>query len=191
MIKVFTDEELVQKAIKDVSYFETLMQRYEPKLKRYIYKISNFCEATVEEILQDTFLNIWKNLKGFDSNLKFSSWIYQIARNETLSLYRKFKARGQHRKINLDIGDEILTNIDAMFDLPKEMNQQINQKIIQKVFSMMKPKYREVLILKFMEDMSYDEIADILQIPMGTVATFMNRAKKEFKAILARQRIDF
>jgi len=88
------DETLAQNALQDMQYFEILIERYQGKLKHYVLRISHFSEMEAEEILQEVFIKVWKNLNDFDQNMKFSTWIYQITHNTTISQWRKAKSRG-------------------------------------------------------------------------------------------------
>ena len=185
--KEATDEKLVELALEDLDWFGLLVERYEARLKRYILRISSFPIETVEEILQDVFLKTWKNLNGFSGNVKFSSWIYRIAHNETISTFRKAKSRGHDSQVELD---ESLFIPDTT-DFVKEFDQQFTAQKIQQTLGYLPEKYREVLVLKFLEDKSYEEIADILHAPMGTVATLLSRAKKQFRAASEKQNIQF
>lgn len=185
---ILRDEELIKKSIKNIDYFAVLVERYENKLIAYILRISIFSREEAEEILQEVFIKCWRNLNDFDPKLKFSSWIYRITYNETISTFRKSKARGEHKQVPLD--DQALvvfddTNISADLDATISKNQ------IQKILQMLATKYRDILVLKFLEDKSYEEISDILQMPMGTVATNINRAKKKFQAAATEAGLDF
>jgi len=182
-----TDEKLVQLALEDVDWFGLLVERYEERLKRYILRISSFPIETVEEILQDVFLKTWKNLNGFSGDVKFSSWIYRIAHNETISAFRRAKSRGHDQQVELD---ENLFIPDKT-DFVREFDKEITAQKIQKTLTELPEKYREALVLKFLEDQSYEEIADILHCPMGTVATLISRAKKQFRAVAQKQAIHF
>ena len=88
------DEELATHVDGSIVYFEILIKRYESRLLRYIFRISQFSQDEAEEILQEIFLKVWKNLRGFSADMKFSSWIYRIAHNETISQFRRVKSRG-------------------------------------------------------------------------------------------------
>ncbi|MCF7917875.1 RNA polymerase sigma factor [Candidatus Gracilibacteria bacterium] len=186
-IKKISDEELVKSSLKDTEMFRVLMERYEQKLTYYIIRISGFCLETAEEILQDTFLKCWRNLNDFDQSVKFSSWIYRIAHNETISTYRKQKSRGEDQQLELIEELFVPDKIDFVRDLDKKMSVQN----IQEVLALMDVKYREILILKFLEEKSYEEISDIIQKPLGTIATLINRAKTQFKDISNRHQISF
>ena len=182
-----TDEKLVELALEDVDWFGLLVERYEARLKRYILRISSFPIETVEEILQDVFLKTWKNLNGFSGQVKFSSWIYRIAHNETISAFRKAKSRGHDQQVELDETLFLPDNTDFV----KEFDQQLTAHKIKKTLEHLPEKYREALVLRFLEDQSYEEIADILRCPMGTVATLISRAKKQFRNEAEKQDIQF
>lgn len=174
-----SDQELVKLTLKNQDIFLYLMQRYEAKLLRYIHRISNLDQDDAQDILQEVFIKVYNNLNNFDSDLKFSSWIYRITHNQVISNFRKLKARPQ--KILWDEGGEFLKNIASEFNLEKEISQKLDAEIILKILKKLDYKYKEVLELRFLEDKTYDEILDILKKPAGSVATLIHRAKKSFK----------
>ena len=182
-----TDEELAFLALADQDYFLYLMRRYEGKLLAYILRISSFSHDEAEDILQEVFIKIYENLNDFDTSLKFSSWAYRITHNQAISHYRRAKARPQ--SLPIDINDKILANLSSDLDIEKKVEVDYLRKAIKNVLANLDIKYREVLVLKFLEERSYQEISDILKKPMGTIATLINRAKKEFKEELDRQKI--
>lgn len=178
-----TDEELVVLVLENPDYFLYLVRRYEEKLSRYMTRISNLDKDGVEDILQEVFIKVYKNLNGFDTSLKFSSWIYRITHNEVISNYRKFKNKTTAIRFDSE-GGEFIKNIADDWDLEKELNLKDLKMDIGLILEKMNLKYREVLILRFLEEKSYSEISDILKKPEGTVATLLNRAKKQFLEIL-------
>lgn len=182
-----SDEELVKLTLEDQEVFLFLMKRYETKLLRYIKRISNFSHEESEDILQEAFIKTYRNLNNFDQDLKFSSWIYRIVRNEVISQHRKIKARPQ--SITWDIDWDILDNIASDFDIHKGMELDYLNENLNKVLDKVDQKYREVLILKYWEEKDYKEISDILKKPMGTVATLLSRAKKQFRQEFEKQEI--
>lgn len=174
-----TDEELVLQTLEDPEIYAFLVERYEEKLLRYIMRISSGSREDAEDTLQDVFLSAYKNLNDFDPELKFSSWIYRIAHNKVISHFRKVTARP---KTTTYEGDSQLLNILASEeDIARDLEKKYTAEHVRKVIEQMEPRYKEVLVLKFLEDKDYKEISDILQKPMGTVATLINRAKKQFK----------
>lgn len=183
-----TDLELIQKALgNDIECFAELIKRYEAPLLRYILRISSFSEEEAEEILQEAFIKAWSNLNDFDQDIKFSSWIYRIVHNQTISEFRKAKSRAYDKKVDLE--NELFENLGSEIDLVKQTNTKLNQEILARALYNLKIKYREILVLRYLEEKSYDEISDIIKKPQGTVATMLNRAKKQLKEKL--EKIDF
>ena len=182
-----SDNELVVLALNDPNYFGILMERYEGKLLTYIRRISSVTHEDAEDILQNSFLKAYQNLNNFDKELTFSSWIYRIVHNETVSMWRKNKARPQGNVAQVD--DEFLERIVDNVDIVADVDREFLRKVIDKLLDDMDDKYREILILKYIEDKSYDEISDILKKPAGTVATHLNRAKKQFRDLYKKQKV--
>lgn len=176
-----SDETLAKKALQDMSCFEALIVRYEGKLKHYILRISHFDDMAAEEILQDVFIKVWKNLNDFDDTMKFSTWIYRITHNCTISSWRKAKSRGDTERAVLE--PDLFDQIADEFDFIKDVEAKFTAERVQTVLEKIPEKYRHVLVLRFIEDLSYEEISDILKKPPGTVATLLNRAKAQFKSI--------
>jgi RNA polymerase sigma-70 factor (ECF subfamily) len=182
-----SDEELVVLTLENQNYFLFIINRYKTKLFNYIRRISNFSPEDTEDLLQEIFLKIYLNLNGFNQDLKFSSWIYSIAHNQVISGYRKFKARPEGHAVNLN--DNLAKNLISDLNITRSADLKILQKNIFKILDELEPEYREVLVLKFLEEKNYEEISDIIKKPMGTVASRINKAKLLFKEELARQKI--
>jgi RNA polymerase sigma-70 factor (ECF subfamily) len=175
-----TDEELVKLALINRDDFLYLVNRYKNKLFGYIRKITNVSAEDAEDLLQEIFLKTYLNLNDFNVDLKFSSWIFRIAHNEVISAHRKRQARPQHSAEPLD--ELVAESIAADFNIIKKIDDALLREKISSVLDGIKKDCREIIVLKFMEEKSYQEISDILKKPMGTVASLMNRAKKEFLA---------
>lgn len=184
-----TDEEIVPLVLQDQDNFLYLMRRYEEKLSRYIRRISGVSQEDVDDLLQEIFIKVYENLNGFDTSLKFSSWIYRIAHNQTISNYRKVKSR----PITLSFDDDpaLANKVSFNQDIIKELDRELDSQSIKKILAKMDEKYREVLILKFIEEKDYTEISDILQKPIGTVGALINRGKQQFKKIADKEKVDF
>ncbi len=180
MIEEKTDKELVKLALENSDNFRYIVERYEEKIGRYIRRISMVSNEDVEDLLQEIFISIYRNLNDFDSDLKFSSWIYRIARNKVISRWRKDK--NTPKVLRSEESLEIFNIIEDKDDFFAKLVQHDDGKEVYKILNMLKLEYKEVLVLKFLEDKSYLEIADILKKPMGTIATLINRAKKQFKS---------
>ncbi|MDD4902677.1 MAG: RNA polymerase sigma factor [Patescibacteria group bacterium] len=175
-----TDEQLVKLALSDRDNFLYIVNRYKDKLYGYIRKITDASAEDAEDILQEVFLKVYLNLNDFSLDLKFSSWIFRIAHNEVISAYRKKRARPQHQAVSLD--ETVTESIAGDFNINQKIDAALLQEKISAVLRRIRKECREIIILKFMEEKSYREISDIIKKPMGTVASLMNRAKKEFIA---------
>ncbi len=171
-----TDGELVGLSLLDPDHFLCLIKRYENKLLYYIMRISKLSRPDAEDILQDVFVKTYYHLNEFDSDLKFSSWIYRIAHNQTVSEIRKKVARPT---VPLEIDD--IGKLEDAFDVIKELDNSFDRKKIDEALSRLDEKYREVLVLRFLDDKDYVEIADILKKPVSTVGNLILRGKKLFK----------
>ena len=178
-----TDKEIVKFISSwDIDAFYCIVEKYEEKLLKYILRITNIDLEDGENLLQEVFIKIYKNINEYNYDLQFSSWIYRIAHNITIDYHRKNK---DIIDISLQTDDENYVNLiellDSWTDLEWEYkNKQLIEKII-KILDLLDDKYKEILILKFLEDKNYSEISDILKIPEWTVATLINRWKKQFK----------
>jgi len=187
-----TDNELISLTLKNEENFLYLMQRYEKKLLRYIKRFTGVSHQCAEDILQESFFKIYRNLNNFDNNLKFSSWAYRITHNEAINYIRKHKNKTD-KTVSIDA--ENSDSINLLEVLASDENVQIAaeskelQAKVRQILKKMKKKYQEVLILKYLEDQDYNEISDILKKPMGTIATLMNRAKKQFKQLAKEENI--
>lgn len=168
--------------------FYILMQRYEMKLLRYIKRKSGGQEQNAEDILQETFIKAYRNINNFDAGLKFSSWIYRITHNETISYWRK---HGKNTSISIDNDDNGLLNIlsGSEYSDDEVIINETRLKI-EEALQELPENYREILELRFLEEKSYEEISDILQKPVGTVSAMINRAKQKFKDIGLKVKLD-
>ncbi len=183
-----SDEELVILSLKDKQLFGVLIHRYEAKLTRYIARLGVKNPDDQLDVMQDIFLKIYKNINGFDTKLSFSSWAYRIAHNEAISWYRKKNVRPEGHLVAES--DEIVTLISSKeISADAQVDQQINAKEVTAALERLGEKYKEVLILRFFEHKEYDEISDILKIPVGSVGTLLHRGKKKLASELNQEAI--
>jgi RNA polymerase sigma-70 factor, ECF subfamily len=177
--KNLSDEQLVQISLESHLAFSILVDRYKDKILNFIRRISGLSQEDAQDVLQDIFLKLYLNLNSFDHNLKFSSWLYSIARNQIINNYRKMKVRPEGNFIQID--ENLLERLVFDFNIEKEFDIKILNQQIFLVLSKLKSKWKEILVLKFFEEKDYNEISDIIKKPAGTVASMLNKAKKEFK----------
>jgi RNA polymerase sigma-70 factor (ECF subfamily) len=187
-----TDEELVRSSLQYEDAFYSLIKRYEPVLLQYIHRITKVSLEEAEDLLQDIFIKVYRNLNGFDTDLKFSTWVYRIAHNEIISKFRK--KRPYLFSVELDADDEGARSLAGfMTDTLNVESKYLDRekaKMVRTALGELSPKYRDILVLHYFEDLSYREISDILQKPPGSVATLINRAKEKFKKIAEHHQLE-
>ena len=185
--KQITDEKLVEQVLIDSSRYVVLVERYQEKLARYINRLCSCQQDDIDDLLQDVFIKIFKNLNGFDKSLKFSSWAYRITHNEVISHYRKMKAQ----PANLELIPDLKISDDKSDLFISELENKLNKPKIATILSKMPIKYREILVLRYLEELSYDEISDIIKKPIGTVSNLLHRARTIFKKTSKSLNIEF
>ncbi|MFC1810589.1 RNA polymerase sigma factor [Patescibacteria group bacterium] len=179
-----TDEELAQKSLTDKETFAHLVEKYEAKLLRYIQRLTALPQNHAEDILQEIFIKIYRNLNNFDPKLKFSSWAYRIAHNETINQIKKIK-RSNALPLETDDEDEqnLIEILESETDIKQEAIQKETAAQVRMTLNRLPQKYRDVLVLYYLEQKDYNEISDILRKPAGTIATLLHRAKSKFKSL--------
>lgn len=163
--------------------FEELISLYEKKVFNYCYRMTNSREDA-EDLTQEVFLKVYRSLPSFKGNSQFSTWLYRIAHNICIDKFRKQKAvvvplvqgeEDEEREIQLKADGPSPEDIL----LSKEQ-----QSVIQKGIESLKPDYRSVIVLRDIQHYSYEEIADILTLPLGTVKSHISRARAALREAL-------
>lgn len=182
------DEQLAALAINDPHAFVPLVRRYEARLLAYIRRISGFSKEDAEDVLQEAFMDAYRHIASFDNNLKFSNWIYRITHNRTISIYRKKRnSLNNYSTDDEDLGFERI--LASNEDIQLKAENTITKQKVKQILDQLPPRDKEVLILAYMEEKSYEEIGDILRAPMGTVATWIRRAKIKFATLADKEKI--
>lgn len=180
-----TDEQLIlifQQ--EDVNAFNELVHRYKDKIVNFLYRYTGSREES-EDMAQDAFLRLYKSKHLYREIGKFSTWFYTIAINLTKTNLKK-KSRYRSFSINNfgEDGDkdyELPSNIIA----PDESANASNESYyIQKAIDSLNENFREVIILRDIQDLDYEEISKILAVPLGTVKSRINRARECLKEML-------
>lgn len=183
-----SDSDLIRLSIQNQAVFAFIINRYTDRLSKYIKRRSHASKQDIEDILQNVFIKVYKNINDYDENLNFSSWIYRITYNELIDWYRKDKTRSTLSLDDSDIGILEKISEETYEEILKKFDKQKEKELIEKSLEKIKPNYKEIIILKYFEDRSYEEISDILKIPTGTVATWVSRAKNELKKIIEKEK---
>ncbi len=178
-----TDEELVRLVLKnETKAFDILAKRYEKKLlrygKRFLYSYEN-----LEDAVQNVFVKTYVNIKSFDFSKKFSPWIYRIAHNEFINIIKQ-----KRKEPFLFFDADVIFSFAGKDDFLKDIERKEEKKEIEKHLSKLKVKYREPIVLYYFEEKDYQEISDILGIPISTVGTRLKRGRSEIKKLLYGKR---
>ena len=179
-----SDEILIGRFQQGDNYaFDLLVKRYKDPLINFIYRFLG-SQSDAEDVLQETFLRLYKNKHYYKEVAKFSTWIYTIAGNLAKTELRKRKRR-TFFSINQFGGEEKDYDIpDDTSNPEQETNTQITDGIIQAAIERLSPKFKEVIILRDIQGFSYEEISDMIQVPLGTVKSRVNRARLKLQADL-------
>lgn len=172
---MISDENLaieIRKGNKEL--FGTLIDRYEVKLTRYVSRFIQTQEDVVD-IVQNIFVKAYVHLQTFDVSRSFNAWIYRIAHNEAVSHLKK---KGREKVSFLDF-DTLFPHPFAKETADRDVLNEELKTVLETSLSTLSPKYREVLILYYYEELSYQEIAEVLRIPVATVGVRLRRAKAE------------
>ncbi|HEY4392454.1 MAG TPA: RNA polymerase sigma-70 factor [Polyangia bacterium] len=189
---VVTDEELVARArAKDFGAFEELVDRYDDKIYRLAYRfVRNETEA--KEIVQDTFLSVWRKLDTFKGDAQFGSWLYRVAANAAL-----MRLRAQRRHPEVSTEELPLDYLDNYGHLPTpgenwakrpddELQSDELRRRIQKAVDELPEIYRTVFLVRDVEGLSTEETAEVLQISIPTVKTRLHRARLALRDAISR-----
>ena len=159
----------------DAEAYGEIMTRYENKLKRYAWRFLNTREE-IDDLVQDVFIKTYTNIKSFNTSLRFSPWIYRIAHNTFVNELKRKK-----HIFNFFDSDTILPLLASKETADADtMDNEINEEL--EIFvEKLPPKYREVIVLHYFESLSYQEISEVLHIPVTTVGVRMTRGRNKLK----------
>lgn len=174
-----SDQEAVRATLKDANAFTVLVDRYQQPLMRYIRRLGIDDEDAAKDILQESFIKAYTNLNDFDFQYAFSPWMYRITHNETMSHFRRLRSRPHLVRDESDLA--VFELLADELDIAKESDAKLDGEVIAKALEAVKSEYRDVLVLRFFEGKSYEEISAILRLPGGTVATHLARGKTQLR----------
>lgn len=182
------ETELIQKASSgDFDAFEVLVGRTEAKLYHHLLRLlDNASDA--KELLQETYLSAYRNLKNFQGKSSFSTWLYRIATNHALMHFRRKKPEDSYDELPIPTHEELKNRNITDWDLDPESaaHQREVKKILEEAMSQLPEMYRAVVLLRDIRGMSTTETAEILGIQEGAVKTRLHRARIFLREILSR-----
>jgi RNA polymerase sigma-70 factor, ECF subfamily len=177
-LNVIADSELVVRAMAGrEESFEELVHRYQRPISGYIYRLVGDYDAALD-LTQEVFIKVYNSLSLYSSQYKFSTWIYKIAHNTSIDHLRRGASRERSLMANND--DETFERPIASGVLtPEQESEQAERRAeIEAVVRSLPDQYRELIILRHAQDFSYDEIAEITGLPLGTVKNRIFRARE-------------
>lgn len=160
----------------DIEAFQLLVERYDQKMGRYARRFL-FDSDEAKDLVQEVFIKAYVNIQGFDTDRRFSPWLYRIAHNEFVNALKKKKK--DKANISLFDLDVLLPSIKltAKETADGGFNRHELKKMLEGSLDRIPQKYREPLVLYYFEEMDYKEIADVLRIPVSTVGVRLQRGK--------------
>ena len=181
-----SDEDLMsQFQAGTVEAFDILVGRYKDPLTNYIYRFLGDMKEC-EDLLQETFLRVYRNRHSYRRIARFSTWLYTIAGNLARSEYRKRKRRriSSLQSINKNDEEYEMEVPDETFSPDKDTESSIQDFYIQDALGKISEEFREVVVLRDVQQLSYEEIAEITGLPMGTVKSRINRGRTKLQILL-------
>lgn len=167
--------------------FEILLGRHKDAIVSFLYRYTGDFR-TAEDLAQEAFLRVFKKLQDYNSSAKFSTWLYTIASNLAKD---EFKRRARHPARSLDWrgGGDTTRGVpqvkaDTTGSVPEvQLEHDETRKAVKRALELLDPHDREILVLKDVQELSYEEIGQVLDLPLGTVKSRLSRARAAFKDV--------
>ncbi len=162
----------------DQDAFAQLVQRHQRRVFNLVFRmLQDYEEAS--EITQETFLAAWQGLPAFRGEARFSTWLYRIAYNSAL---KQVEQRKRDRALQSAMhAEQVIAEANNAGRMETELDRHARQDFIREHLATLPAKYRIVLILRHIQDMTYEEMAEILTMPVGTIKTHLFRARNLLK----------
>jgi RNA polymerase sigma-70 factor (ECF subfamily) len=189
-----TDQEVVLWARKGHEWaYRELVRRYQRPIFSLIYRMVRDRERA-EDLAQETFVKVLNALESYRPEYKFSSWIFKIANNAAIDHLR----RKELDTLSLDGAPDAVTSerregtslqIAAQSESPlQELEARELGEVIERAIAQLRPEYRSCILLRHVQGYAYEEIATMLDLPLGTVKTYIHRARSELRTLLESTR---
>ena len=172
------DRDLVATAITGLEgSFEELVRRYQRPISAYVYRMVGNYESALD-LTQEIFIKIYNSLERYRAEFKFSTWIYKIAHNAAVDHLRRTATREQSLVVGPE-GDQFDLPIESTRLSPEQESEQRERRVeIETVVRALPSNYRELIILRHSQDLSYEEIVEVTGLPLGTVKNRLFRARE-------------
>jgi len=186
-LKELTDLELVSAAISGrEDGFEGLVRRYQRPITGYIFRMLGDYEASLD-VSQEVFIKVYNSLSRYSSEYKFSTWLYRIAHNAAIDHMRRNSVNPQSLETENADGTYQL-QIECLKPSPEQDRERSEWRTeIEQVVKRLPAPYRELILLRHSQDLSYDEIAEVTGLPLGTVKNRLFRAREMMREIFVER----
>jgi RNA polymerase sigma-70 factor, ECF subfamily len=185
-LSAIADCDLVTRAIKGrEDGFNELVRRYQRPIAAYVYRMVGDYDAALD-LTQEVFIKVYSSLERYRSEFKFSTWIYKIAHNASVDYLRRNASRRQAFTSEVEGEEREIQVISRKLSPEQEYAMEERRAEIERVVHQLPPVYRELIILRHQHDLSYDEIAEVTSLPLGTVKNRLFRARE----IMRQQFVD-
>jgi RNA polymerase sigma-70 factor (ECF subfamily) len=188
-LSAIADCELVTRAVAGrEDSFEELVRRYQRPIAAYVYRMVGNYEAALD-LTQEVFIKVYNSLGRYRSEFKFSTWIYKIAHNSAVDHLRRHSTREQSLLNEFD-GEQRELPIESRRISPEqEYAGKERRAEIEQVVRGLPAAYRELILLRHSHDLSYDEIAEVTGLPLGTVKNRLFRAREVMRQLFVERGI--
>lgn len=189
MINSFEGDELVKRCqAGDISAWETIVTTYSKRIFNLAYRFT-FSKEAAEDLTQEVFIRIYRAIEQYDSSQgEFSNWLMKIARNLIIDDYRRRQRTPQDHEAE-SVEEYIFHLRSIQHSQQTEIERQDFMKQVEKAIKKLPPDLRICIILRDIEELSYQEIVDLLKIPEGTVKSRINRGRIELAKTLRKMRV--
>jgi len=189
-IRQLSDAELVRSAItgREAS-FEELVRRYQRPIASYVYRMLSDYDASLD-VTQEVFIKVYNSLERYSCDYKFSTWLYRIAHNAAIDHLRRNSVTTQSLETE-NPGGAYQLQIESPRPTPEQDRERSEWRTeIEAIVKRLPEAYRELILLRHSRDLSYDEIAEVTGLPLGTVKNRLFRAREMMRGLLIERGIE-
>ena len=184
-----TDVELIRTAVAGrEAAFEQLVVRYQRPIAAYVYRMVGDYDAALD-LTQEVFIKVYNSLARYRSEFKFSTWIYKIAHNAAIDHLRRYAVREQAVIDGFETERSEMLLENRRLSPEQESERQERRSEIESIVHLLAPAYRELIALRHSHDLSYEEIAEVTGLPLGTVKNRLFRAREAMRDLLVKRGI--
>lgn len=186
-LRDFTDAELIAKAISGrEDSFEEIVRRYQRPITNYVYRMLGNYDASLD-VTQEIFIKVYNSMARYSTEYKFSTWLYKISHNAAIDYLRRHSVHVQSLEVENEDGVYQVQFESKRLSPEQERERSEWREEIETVVKRLPTGYRELIVLRHTQDLSYDEIAEITNLPLGTVKNRLFRAREMMREIFVER----